>query len=178
MPKIISDLKIMILSAAKEELFLHGYTTLTIRKIAKKCNIAVGTMYNYFPSKDMLVAEIILCDWNHCLTVMKEESEQASDIYSALIAIYDVLKKFRENYRCCWDQYATQANGSLVVKERHKMLSTQISSIVTSLLLRLQIKPDDYLAEFTAEMLLMLSNDDSFCFEQLKEICHRLYPSK
>lgn len=178
MPKIITDLKTTILSTAKEELFLHGYTALTIRKIAKTCNIAVGTMYNYFSSKDMLVAEIILFDWNDCLAEMKRCCEQAMDINSGLFAIFDVLKKFRDNYRDCWDQYATQANGGMAVRGRHKMLSSQITAIISSLLLRLQIQPDDYLAEFTTEMLLTLSNDDSFQFEQLNEICRRLYPSK
>ena len=41
-----------------------------------------------------------------------------------------------------------QTKGSLVVKESHKILITQISSINTTLLLRLLIQPNGYFAEF------------------------------
>lgn len=175
MPKIINDLKITILNTAKEELLTNGYSTLTIRKIAQNCHIAVGTMYNYFPSKEVLAAEIMLMDWIDSVTIMQERCSQASEISDGLFAIFEELNKFRQLYRDCWDQYAAKSNGSMEVRKRHKMLSSQITEIVSPMLSRLKVTPDEYLAEFTAEMLLTLSGDDSFHFEQLHGIIKRLY---
>ncbi|MDD5937311.1 MAG: TetR/AcrR family transcriptional regulator [Clostridiales bacterium] len=175
MPKIITDLKATILSVAQQDLLLEGYSALTIRNIAKKCNIAVGTMYNYYSSKEVLVAEILLEDWNNSLLIMQEESKKAQNMTDGLYRIFEELRKFRKRYSDCWDQYTAQANGNMEIKQRHYMLCNQISSIIKELLLRLHIKPDDYLAEFTAEMLLTLSNDDSFKFSKLRGIIARLY---
>lgn len=59
MPKLIPDAKIKILSTARKQLFEKGYTGLILREVADQCAMAVGTIYNYFSSKDMLVAAIM-----------------------------------------------------------------------------------------------------------------------
>ena len=53
MPKLIPDAKNNILSIAKKQLFMKGYNGLIIREVAEQCGLAVGTIYNYFSSKDM-----------------------------------------------------------------------------------------------------------------------------
>ena len=63
MPKKIENLKDMILQDARIILKKQGYEQLAIRKVANDCHIAVGTVYNYFPSKEMLAAYVMLEDW-------------------------------------------------------------------------------------------------------------------
>ena len=41
----------------------EGYGALTMRAVAARCGIAVGTVYNYFPAKDMMVGNVILAGW-------------------------------------------------------------------------------------------------------------------
>ncbi len=46
-----------LLNAAKKSAYQNGLSKINIRRIASDCGVAVGTVYNYFPSKaDMIVA--------------------------------------------------------------------------------------------------------------------------
>lgn len=60
MPKIIENLKDRLLQEAQRQMDQCGYGALTIRGIAKGCGVGVGTVYNYFPSKDALLATYLL----------------------------------------------------------------------------------------------------------------------
>ena len=62
MPKIIENLREILLAASRTLLLEEGYRALTMRQVAGLCHVAVGTVYNYFPSKDMLDAHILLED--------------------------------------------------------------------------------------------------------------------
>lgn len=48
-----------IIDTAYTHACAEGLAALSIRNIAKECNIAVGTIYNYFPDKAALVTEVI-----------------------------------------------------------------------------------------------------------------------
>ena len=41
-----------------------------MREAARRCGVAVGTLYNYFPSKDALAAAVMLEDWHEDLDAM------------------------------------------------------------------------------------------------------------
>ena len=69
MPKIIENPEENILSAARRLVAEQGYAAVTMRAIAKECGIAVGTFYNYYPSKDAMLAVCLLHDWQAALSV-------------------------------------------------------------------------------------------------------------
>jgi AcrR family transcriptional regulator len=48
-----------ILDAAKDVFFKHGYAAATIPMVAAAAELAPGTLYLYFPSKDALYAELL-----------------------------------------------------------------------------------------------------------------------
>ena len=56
MPKIIENVREMLLHEARRQAEAYGYSSVTVRSVAKECGIGTGTVYNYFPSKDMLSA--------------------------------------------------------------------------------------------------------------------------
>ena len=60
MPKIIQNLENRLIAEAKLQVQTLGYGAVTIRSIAKSCGVGVGTVYNYFPSKEALVATYLL----------------------------------------------------------------------------------------------------------------------
>ena len=62
MPKIIDHAEKAILQAAREEL-KENPQSFSMRQIASKANIAVGTIYHYFLDKVDLIAAILLEDW-------------------------------------------------------------------------------------------------------------------
>lgn len=43
----------------------EGVDKLSIRKLAAACNIAIGSIYNYYPDKDALVTAVAERFWNH-----------------------------------------------------------------------------------------------------------------
>ena len=56
MPKILENIREKAVAEAREELLGEGYRAMTIRRVAEQLGIGVGTLYNYFPSKEYLAA--------------------------------------------------------------------------------------------------------------------------
>ena len=61
MPKIIEDVRNRILEKAYNIFIMEGYDNANTNKIARECNIAAGTLFNYFPTKWDLLIEV-LCE--------------------------------------------------------------------------------------------------------------------
>lgn len=56
-----------ILSVGKEIVTQSGFDALNMRTIAQRCNISVGSVYNYFPSKGELVTATIASIWQEII---------------------------------------------------------------------------------------------------------------
>ena len=54
-----------LLAAAKHIVYQEGLDQLNIRRLAKECGIALGSVYNYFPSKSDLIFGVIEDFWTH-----------------------------------------------------------------------------------------------------------------
>ena len=52
-----------LLAAAKELAYSQGLPQVNIRAVAAKCGVAVGSIYNYFPTKADLIAAVIEDFW-------------------------------------------------------------------------------------------------------------------
>ena len=77
MPKIIENVREQLLCEAKRQIEKNGYAKTTVRSVALSCGIGVGTVYNYFKSKDMLIASFMAEDWLSCLEKMKHLRHRA-----------------------------------------------------------------------------------------------------
>jgi TetR/AcrR family transcriptional regulator, cholesterol catabolism regulator len=53
-----------IVAAAIDLAERGGYDAVQMRDVAKRANVALGTLYRYFPSKDQLLASVWI-DWSH-----------------------------------------------------------------------------------------------------------------
>ncbi len=60
MGRQMEDKKTLIYKSAKELFSANGFKDTAISDIAKKAGMAVGTFYNYYPSKEKLFMEIYL----------------------------------------------------------------------------------------------------------------------
>ncbi|MGO1580841.1 MAG: TetR/AcrR family transcriptional regulator [Peptoniphilaceae bacterium] len=58
---IISEEK--IINKAKDLIIRDGIEKFSMRKLARECNISVGSIYNYFPSKSNLIMMLIRIIW-------------------------------------------------------------------------------------------------------------------
>ena len=57
----------LILTYCRRYAATFGLDNLNIRDVAESCRISVGTIYNLFPSKEVLLAETIRDVWRHVL---------------------------------------------------------------------------------------------------------------
>jgi AcrR family transcriptional regulator len=151
-PKIIENVREQLLAEAKKQIFERGYADTTIRSVARECGVGVGTVYNYFRSKEMLIATFVYEDWKKYLSAM--QNLPTDDPRVLLEGIFDSLESFEsENKRLFSDADAAKlvAVGS---SGRHKMLRDQIAGII------LPICKTDFCAEFIAEALICWSMQD------------------
>ena len=102
MSRIIENPKQLILSKAKEILYNQGYHKLNMRALSKACDIALGTIYNYYPTKKDLVVEMMTDYWQNYLESVREIVNSNTDIYTKLNNVFKELEVFIKNFRQYW----------------------------------------------------------------------------
>ncbi|MBO4862257.1 MAG: TetR/AcrR family transcriptional regulator [Firmicutes bacterium] len=147
MPKIIENLREKLLAEAKDQIERNGYENTTIRSIASACGVGTGTVYNYFASKDVLIASFMVDDWQGCLAKMK--AFPAFDRRAFLENISRCLKEFIEAHASLFYDRSAIGSFSAGYQERHGMLRGQIAGVLEPV-----CGDDRFLAEFAAESLL------------------------
>ena len=147
MPKIIENLKTRLLDEAKRQISERGYEAMTVRSVANALGVAVGTVYNYFPSKDMLVASFMLEDWLEC--IKRLDSESREDARGYLFAVYTALMEFSQKYRGIFSDKAAIKVYFSESRVRHEILRCQIAELILPI-----CHGDGFESEFVAESLL------------------------
>ena len=174
MPKIIENLREKLLEEAKCQVMEQGYATMTIRSVASACGVGVGTVYNYFSSKDMLVASFMLEDWLECLAVIERGCTIEVGGEVALRIIYDELQRFMKKYESLFSDKDAAASSSGALHQRHGMLRAQIAGPLIPLCERQQRVDAGYLAEFMAESLLAWTGSER-SFDDIKSVLLQLF---
>ena len=148
MPKIIENLRARLMEEAKRQIAESGYAYMTMRSVAKGCGVGIGTVYNYFPSKDALLAAYLLEDWNGCICVIRESGAAEASALPVMQCIHTQLLGFiRRHYRIVQDtRGATAASVSSV--QFHRLLRSQLAEPLR------KFCADDFLAKFLAEAML------------------------
>lgn len=80
MPKIIKDLEEKIYQNAFSLFCEKGYKKTSMKDISKNTNIAVGTLYNYYNSKENLFFEILKESWINTFKKLDYILESEDDI--------------------------------------------------------------------------------------------------
>lgn len=176
MPKLIEHLRENIIRCARGELLERGYGALTIRSVAKDCGIAVGTVYNYFPSKDMLTGAVLLEDWLVSLSHMKKVCREAETVEEGLTGLYNAVTSFSTLYRPVWAGYTFSDSARTAFGERHNLLVGQLADCIRPILERLQGEEPEKTAVFLAENVLICAGDSLLDFDGFLHIVQRLLP--
>lgn len=100
--RIIKNLREVILDKASNILYNEGYSKLSIRRVAKECDIAVGTIYNYFPTKKDLVVEMMTNFWKEYFFDIGTILESQDEFYEKLRSIFNSLSKFIKRFKDVW----------------------------------------------------------------------------
>lgn len=148
MPKIIENLEARLILEAKKQIDEAGYSAMTIRSVAKACGVGVGTVYNYFPSKEELVATHLLADWNQCITAIHTVSTYSESPRPVALCIYDQLVSFSQRHRAIFQDEAASAAFAGSFSRYHGLLRSQIAEPLQ------KFCESGFASDFIAEALL------------------------
>jgi AcrR family transcriptional regulator len=180
LPKVIENIRETILQTAKNILLSDGYDKLSLREVARQCNIAVGTIYNYFPSKLTLTAAIMLEDWTEQKEKMQRDCAAAVNAESGIRSVFFTLREFAEVYRDVWYMsiHSKEVRDAMLNgRSRWQMLIEQLSGVIGGMLDRFGFSFDPFLTHFIATSLLAYIMEPDFDYEQLNSIFKRILHS-
>lgn len=170
MSQKILDGKKKLIEEAKTILVNEGYKKLSIRKLALKCGIGIGTFYNYFSSKEEIVTEIFKDDWmkivkevDNLKSVNMEFKEKLSKIYSD---IYD----FVNNYNNIFQEIIFSEGNSLkrnqeIIKQIYIKLSELIDEEVSKKIININIDSEK-MAYMIIQNFIYMSRDKYLTFDE------------
>ena len=148
MPKIIENLRENLVAEAKRQVQESGYAALTVRSVATACGVGVGTVYNYFDSKDALVAAFMLEDWQNCIAAVERTAWKTHQPKLVTECIYAQLRHFMALHQSVFADAAAVASFSGSPSPYHSLLRRQLAQPL------LGFCKDEFTAEFIAEALL------------------------
>ena len=148
MPKIIENLESRLIEEAMKQITESGYSAMTVRSVAKACGVGVGTVYNYFTSKEALLATYMLADWKDCITAITAVGTYSDNPKPVVQCIFDQLLLFSQRHQAIFRDEAAAAAFAGSFSKYHAVLRSQLA-------LPLQkFCSSRFSAEFIAESLL------------------------
>lgn len=168
MPKIIENLQPKLLAEARRQVEEAGYGAMTIRSVAEQCGVGVGTVYNYFPSKEALVAAFMLQDWQQCVAVFTAAGAGETGPAPVVRSVYDQLRQFAARYAALFRDAGAVSGFSGAFGQYHGLLRSQLAA---------PLRPwcsSDFAAEFIAEALLTWTMAGK-SFDELYDLLQKLF---
>jgi len=140
---------------------------MTIRTVAKGCGVGVGTVYNYYPSKEALVASFMLDDWKTCVASIEEVAAGSQTLEPVLRTVYEKLRLFMEQYDPIFRDESAAASYTGSTSRYHSILRSQLAGPIG------RFCRDDFTAEFIAEAMLTWTVEGTD-FDELKGVLLRI----
>lgn len=154
MPKIIENVREKIIAEAKRQIEESGYESVTIRNIARGCSLGLGTFYNYFKSKDVLIATFLLEDWQERISRVIAESEGENDPLAVTQMLCDEISQFIESNKRIFTANEAIKSFNATVGSYHKVLRAQIAEPIKSACIAGGYEDAEFLSLFVAESTL------------------------
>jgi len=148
MPKIIQNPESRLIEEAKRQIEKVGYSAMTIRSVAKACGMGVGTVYNYFSSKDELLATYMLEDWKTCVAAINAVSTYSDKPEPVVRCIHDQLCQYANRHQSIFRDEAAASGFASSFSRYHTMLRSQLAAPLR------KFCGSDFDSEFIAEALL------------------------
>lgn len=168
MPKIIKDLENKLMEIAQRQVQQLGYGAMTMRSVASACGVGVGTVYNYYPSKEALVAAFMLRSWSERMQIIHCTGSSAQEPETVTRCIYDQLTAYARQHHTLFRDEAAAASVSASWGYFHAMLRDQLAQPLR------RFAQSDFAAQFVAEALLCWSMDGRE-FEQINGMLQKLF---
>ena len=138
LPRIIEDPRELILSEAKKILENEGYSQISIRRVAKECGIAVGTIYNYYPTKKELIIEMMTDFWEEYFCNIEPILNSQEGFYIKLKKLFSDLAQFIKRFREIWLHHELYSSPDYIESglKRKNLYIDQLIGIIEELLVK------------------------------------------
>ncbi len=172
MPKIIKNAKDVIITAAKEEL-KENPSSFSMRNVAKKTSMAVGTIYHYFPDKLTLVAHILAAEWKEFYQESMRQMESAKTREDIVKVIYDLVFDYKQKFQKIYLSYRGK-EGALDYALMHAKFVSQLRELFEVGLKKLSIEIDKERDSIIVEMILSKIRDKEITMETLNQMIAKI----
>ncbi len=122
--------KQQILDTAFDIASTSGLSALSIREVARACDVAVGTVYNSFPTKSQLVNDVVGRFWNEALADRMPKAVQGCDFVEFCEDLAHELSLALGRFRNDWlsEMAALDAHGIAAARQREEACFAHIRS--------------------------------------------------
>ncbi len=112
MPKIIEGLEGKILFSAREIIENEGYDALSMKELAKRNDIAVGTIYNYYPDKNSLLIALVVDDWLALEKSIEDRISALNSFEEGIHLLYLSFMAFSAEHQILFTHFSTNGNSA------------------------------------------------------------------
>ena len=168
MPKIIENLPERLAEEARRQIEESGFAAMTIRSVAKGCGVGVGTVYNYYSSKEALVATFMLSDWKKCIAAIQDCADNAQKPDTVLHTIFEKLRSFMAQYDPIFRDESAASSYTGSTSAYHGILREQLAAPLR------KFCRDDFTAQFIAEAMLTWTVAGA-SFDEIFSLVSRLF---
>ena len=160
MSRIIENPKGLILSNAKELLYNEGFKKFSMRNLSRKCGIALGTIYNYYSTKEELIIEMMTDYWEMHFYILEDILDSDDTLYIKLNEIFNKLSIFIKMFKEVWLKPELYENPDCIKKslEKENIYIEKLTIMIEKILLKeeennkIKLKLNSY---ETAKFILM-----------------------
>lgn len=175
-----------ILSVSKEIVADKGLQAINMRNVAKQCGVAVGSVYNYFPSKNDLMIETIDAIWKEIIQSISD-CNPSSGFLENIENLFNAVKSGGEKYPLFFSIHSMSIAKSGKNKGRETM-NQYFESIKSDLLLSLmedqRVKEDffsekctqhDFIEFVFSNLISLLIQEQESCYVLIQIIKEAIY---
>ncbi len=143
-----------ILEIAKTIIDENGIHALSIRSLANKCNMATGSLYNYFSSKNDLVVKVVTSFWYDFMNINMKDQTSFKNAVIHLIESISEGKKRHPNFFPLHSFIFDDNNKAEGIHLMKKYLEDVKTNMLYVLKEDSEIKKDAFDESFTKEMFI------------------------
>lgn len=175
MPQKIEGARQKLLACGKKLLLENGYGGLGVKALTAACGMAAGTFYQYFPSKEAFVIEIVEEAWRALLDAVDEAAAAQLSPRESLEAVYGQLTAFMRSY-CGAFKGTVNLSGSCAAHQQGlRELYARMEKLILALRGKGELAGDigaSQAAYLLTQLLIAAGKNEELTFDELWNCMH------